>query len=389
MKSPHSRTDFFVVLATLLLFVALQQTTSAQAKPGDIPFGQPTEPSREIVWQEFKSEAGGFTVKLPSAPVAREVPFKKGLLTLKLNVNTVRVGSAYYFEVDYVDFPAGYNNPDLSLEGGISGLIHDDLARGATLIKKENVTRGTCEGREAALSLPGRGGGKTGFMQGRIFNSGQRYFFIVFTASEDNKAARDTLQTFMESFVVADGCRAAFAPTVEPSTHTTLGFVEGTLDAATGWRRIESAELGFEVLMPGSAEHETEQGQVEPFPLMHHTYAREDDTAIYTAEVIGDYPPNFHSTANSYDALVDVMTYVIKKKLEPLGIVFNAERNLKLGTFPGRELTISNEKFEMRGRVQIYVTSKRAYIFTAMQRGKSAPAADIERFFSSVHVSTK
>jgi hypothetical protein len=401
MKSPHSRTDFFAALVLLVVFqtAALGQLKTGDPvvapptptrTPTDIPFGiQRSVETGPIQWREFKSEAGGFSVKLPGEPRLGQVPFNMGPISFKLYTHAVGFGDLFQFEVDYADFPAGYNNPDLSLEGGINGLTREPLQQGATLLSKGAITRGTCEGREATLALPRRANGKQGFRQGRIFNSGQRYFFLVFTAMEDGAATRETAQAFMDSFVVADGCRAAIAPTVEPPARKTVTFVEGTPDAATGWRKIEDAELGFQILMPGAAEHESELAQVEPIPLTHHTFSHEDDTSIYTAEVIGDYPPNFHSTPNSYDALADVTLYAVRKRLEPVGFVLATPRNLRLGPYPGRDISMSNEKIEAQGRMQIYVTPKRVYVFIAFVRGKNGTVANIERFFSSIRVSPK
>src|SRR5947209_184708 len=120
MKSPHPRTHFFAALVMLLAFwsVASAQTTNSAPAP------RQSAPQQPVEWREFRSEAGGFTVKFPAVPRVEQVSFNKGPITLVRHTHTASVGGQIQFEVDYVDMPAGFNDPDLSLEGGISGLTH-------------------------------------------------------------------------------------------------------------------------------------------------------------------------------------------------------------------------------------------------------------------------
>src|SRR5437764_1382787 len=392
MKSPHTRTDFFAALVLLLAFcsAASGQTTNSgpPPAPGHVVINVPQQ---TVEWREFKSEAGGFSVKFPGVPRVEHVSFNKGPMELVRHTHTASVGDAVQLEVDYVDMPAGFNDPELSLEGGISGLTHALEVRGARVLTKETVVRGSCEGRDTTLALPHPPRGD-GFAEGRIFSSGQRYYFLMLVGEEDGPQLRETARTFMESFAVTDGCTAQPAPTPAPSSPTVVSVVEGTHDAATGWRKIENAELGFGVLMPAAARHESEQVQVEPFPITHHTYINEDDAGVYAAEVCGEYPPNFHNTPGSYETMLDVTLYAMKRNFEPSGFTITPLRDLKTGTFPGREFTVTNEKLGAQGRTQIYVTTKYVYVFTAFARGQSAaPSAAnaLERFFSSVRITPR
>src|SRR2546421_2617479 len=284
--------------------------------------------------------------------------------------------------------PAGFNDPALSIEGGISGLTHAMEGRGARVLTKETVVRGRCGGRDATLSLPTPATRRDGFAEGRIFSSGQRYYNLIFVGEEDSPAVREMARTFMESFAVTDGCTSAVAPVTAPSSPTVVSIIEGARDPATGWRKIDNDQLGFGVLMPGAARHESEQTQVEPFPVTHHIYINEEDASVYAAEVLGEYPPNFYNTPGSYQAMIDVMLFAMKRNFEPLGFAITPLRDLKAGTFPGREFNVTNEKLGAQGRMQIYVTTKYIYVFTAFARGQAAASAatGLERFFSSVRI---
>ncbi|HEX8337613.1 MAG TPA: hypothetical protein VF621_12840 [Pyrinomonadaceae bacterium] len=371
MRSTYTRTLLFTLIA---LCAAARGADGRQA-------------AGALDWRVFNSEAGGFSVRFPGAPQVSRLPMFKGPLTLTRHVHQLTAGG-YEFELDYVDMPAGYNEPELALEGGIIGITRSFEGEGGRALSRGKVVRGTCEGLEATFALAPRAG-QAGYALARVFNSGQRYYFLVFISRGGGDAARAAAGTFADSLDIKDGCKAPLIPTAAPTTPPVRSVVEGTRDPATGWRRIESPEHGFSLLMPGPAQRESAQSQVQPFTLFHHEYVYESDEAIYAAEVVGDYPVGFYSSPASYENLLDVTLAAIKRNLAELELAFGEPRKLNVGSYPGREYTLANEKAGMRGRIQTYSTPRRAYIFVALTRGPTQRDKDVERFFSSVRVSPK
>lgn len=371
MRNLYART---FILTLLALCAAARGASGRQAAP-------------RLNWQEFKSEAGGFSVKFPAAPRVSEAPMIKGPLNLTRHVHAASVGG-YEFEVDYLDMPAGYDEPELTLEGGISGFITFAERNGGHRLTKGTVVRGTCEGLEAtAIIQPAPG--RNGFGHTRTFNSGQRYYFILFSTMADGEAARAVARTFMDSLDIKDGCKAPLIPTAAPTTPPIRDTFEGTRDPATGWRKIDSTEHGFSVLMPGPAQRTSTQVQTQPFPLFHHEFSQEADDVIYTAEMLGDYPLGFYSNTTSYESLLDVTLVAIKRNLAALEFDYAAPRKLKVGVYPGREYTLTNKQTGASGRIQMYATPRRSYIFIAISNSATPHDREIERFFSSVRVSPK
>lgn len=375
MTSRLTRTLYLVTIT--LLLTGWSAELRAQSKTADLP-----------EWIEFKSDAGGFSVKLPGTPKANQSSFEKGPITFTRYSQMLEVAHLH-FEVDYMDTPSGYGDPDLSLEGGISGLIRSMTTRGATLLTKETIVRGTCEGREASLRLRDAGSSTPGYGAGRIFNSGQRYYFMVFVSREDTPAARETGRLFFESFDIKGGCTRMIAPVEEPAKAATSEDFHGAVDPVTGWLRVEDESLGISVLMPGPVRHDTDRAQVKPFPLTHHTFINSRDGNVYSAEVFGEYPPGFHSGETSYLTVVDLTLYGLKKNLESLGFVFTPLRDLRVGRYPGREFELASEKLGSRGRAQIYVTPKHVYVFIAFAHDQGVTLKLIDRFFGSIRVSPK
>jgi hypothetical protein len=319
----------------------------------------------------------------------KPVSFQKGPLTFVRHVHEVSVPGLYTFELDYMDLPAGYSDPDLSTEGGITAMTRSMVADGGRVLTNGQVRQGTCEGRAVTVALPNRTTKREGFAHARVFTSGQRYYFLIFVGETDGETARGVGQTFMDSFSVRGGCSKAIAPTAAPVAEPTRSTVEGTPDRATGWRRIENAAQGFSVLMPGAAQHTSTQAQVQPFVLFHHEYLHESPETFYSAEVVGDYPAGFYDSAESFENLLDATFFVIKRNLGPLEFNYAAPRKLRVGAYPGREYDIESARVGASGRIQLYATPKRAYIFIYISRAKKSPDAERERFFSSVRVSAK
>jgi hypothetical protein len=341
-----------------------------------------------LVWQDFKSDVGGFSAKFPGTPVIGQTAFTKGPLTVTRYTHSVNLSPGLSFEIDYMDTSA--EDADFSLEGGISGMIRSLTAGGATVLTRETVVRGSCEGRDATLLLNKPGAGKSGFSQGRIFNSGSRFFFMVFVATVDSAETREIARTFVESFNIPGGCNSLTAPVeAPPATKPTVETVEGSADEATGWRSIDSKDLGFRVLMPGPIRHQTDQAQLKPFPLTHHTYINSGDRNVYSAEVFSEYPPGFHDSEASYQTAIDVTLYALQKNLASDGFVLAPLRDLKVGRFPGREFQLTSEKADLHGRVQIYATPKRLYIFIAFARDQGVAVKLLNRFFQSIMISAR
>jgi hypothetical protein len=369
------RTLWFVAITVTL---ASWSGARAQSKPEDLP-----------EWREFTSEAGGFSVKFPGTPVVGRSPVEKGPVSLTRFTHSLEIGKGLSFEADYMDTPPGYGDSDLSLEGGISGLIRSMTAGGATLLTKETIVRGTCEGREATLLLHYPGSSRTGYGHGRIFNSGQRYYFMVFVSNDDTPAAREMARTFFESFTIKGGCTKMIAPVEAPAGTNISEDFRGAVDTATGWLKVDDESLGISVLMPGAIRHEVDQTQVKPFPLKHHTFINTKDGNVYSAEVIGEYPTGFHTGQTSYLTVMDLTVYALKKNLEPIGFVFTPLRDLRVGQYPGREFAIVSDKLGSGGRAQVYVTPKHVYVFIAFAHDQGVTLKLLDRFFGSIRVLPK
>jgi hypothetical protein len=350
-------------------------TVSAQQPPAPAPTSSPMQ------WREFESKDGAFSVQLPGVAKIGNVPFTKGPVTFMRYTHQVLV-DGYFMEVDYWDLPTDGSDSDLSAEGAISGMIRALEAKGGRLVTRQNIAASSCQGREAVMAIPGPAGQKEGVAIGRVFSSRYRFYTLVFISPGDDQKSRLVSETFLNSFRLKVGCTSGVAP-VTATVAPTKTIISGTTDPS-GWRRIESSQQGFSVLMPGEAQLEVEAAQTKPFLITHYTYGLSRADSLFSVEVLGEYPTNFHPGPESLKTLLDVTVYAMKRNLEPAGFVVVPLRDLKLGQTSGQEFGLAFEKTKGKGRAQVFVTAKRVYIAIAIENGSNATLSNVDRFFSSL-----
>jgi hypothetical protein len=366
----------------LLVTLAWAGSAVAQDPPRPVPFPKTVA----LDWRDFKAEEGGFSVKFPGAPQFATPEVKVGPLTITRHTYSVLAGE-HFFELDYADMPAG-SDPDGALNGGVSNMINSAIGRGSTLLSNEPVTRGNCTGREVMLSILNPGTSKRGLVDSLVFMSGLRMYTLVYSSETDSKPNRDIARVFLDSFTVTGGCTTMIAPTDAPRPNKSEETVEGNPDPGTGWRIIESNDLGFRVLMPGTVRHVTQKQASVQLQLDHHTFIYSKEGAVYSAEVVGDYPAGWHTTPASYQTSIDITLYSTQKNMAAVGFEITPVRDLKLGTYPGREFSLINASRGSHGRLQIYVTAKRVYVFMAFTRSDNS-LTQISQYFSSIRISPK
>jgi hypothetical protein len=368
----YTKSSWFI----LTLVVALCPITTAS---------QTTAP-KPLDWHDFNAGDGGFSVKLPGTPKMDTPQFTIGSMTLTRHAYSVLAGN-HSFEIDYMDLPAG-SDPDGALEGGISNMINSAVARGASVLSQEAVSHGNCAAREVTLSTAEPGTSKRGFSDMLIIASGLRVFTVLYLSSADTKTTRDAGRTFIDSFTVTGGCTSMIAPVDAPRADKTEESLEGNPDPATGWRNIESGDLGVRMLMAGTVRHVIEKTRSAGVDLTHHTFLYSKEGSVYSGEVIGDYPPGWHTTPSSYQTTIDITLYSLRKNLGAIGFEITPVRDLRLGTNPGREFSLIDEARRLHGRMQIYVTLKRVYVFMAFTQSDNS-LTQISQYFSSIRISPK
>jgi WD40 repeat protein len=145
------------------------------------------------------------------------------------------------------------------------------------------------------------------------------------------------------------------------------------------WKEFTSAEGRFRVLMPGEP---VKQDQVAPTPagpITVHMFMDENKAANYSFTVgYNDIPP-FAPRGNDDTMLDGVRTGALASFP---GARLVGEQRIKLGSHPGRDLTIDLAAKGMV-RQRIYLVGNRLYQLLVARSGSWPSAAAIDKFFDS------
>jgi len=286
------------------------------------------------------------------------------------------------FLVDVFDIPeAGGGSEDFA-EMTITGMARSVESLGGRVTSRSTIKNGDCEGGEIIAQGPSRI-----FTQGRVFQSGQRCFMILYVSDSVSQEFQATAQYFLESLEISDGCRGGLKPVEASPSKVTTSLIDGEIDPATGWRRISSLQDGLSFSMPNQVSLAERQLQVKPIALTSRKYESTDEARRYTAIVIGEYPEGILTSVKGQEAALDHYFIDLRREVEGEAGVVTFVRNLSIGRYPGREYRFSTGG--KSGKVQVFATSKRFYRFVFLDGSDQTSSAMAERFFDSVRIQTR
>jgi hypothetical protein len=341
-------------------------------------FGQSPTPSSEEY--ELKSSEGNFSIKFPSKPNNSTSNLKIANTELQLHSYDVNE-QGKSFGVIYVDFPASFpaQNKDSFFDGAISNLERQIASNGGKITSQDAINFKGCKGREIKGSSS-----NIALLQGRIFSSGQRFYLLLCLFYSKSPNMEESVDKFFNSFEIVGGCLAGVAAIEVPSEPILESSIEGVDDPQTNWKKLSIEKDSFSVLMPGTTRLREEKIQINPFPL----YAKSYESSIKDKDieckvlVTGDYPEDLYSDDSRRQVALDVAYNSFKRILEKEESKIEFVRNLKIEKFPGREYVYSLRN--RNGKLQIFVTTKKVYVFIAISDSNNNP--DFDKFFKSIRL---
>lgn len=345
-----------------------------------VTFGQDPSPSSE--GYELKSSEGSFSIKFPSKPNNSTSNLKIANTELQLHSYDVNE-QGKSFGVIYVDFPASFpaENKDVFFDGAISNLERQIASSGGKITAQDAINYKGCKGRE----IKGVSS-NIALLQGRIFSSGQRFYLLLCLFYSKSPNMEESADKFFNSFEIIGGCLAGVAAVEVPSEPILESTIEGVDDPETKWKKLSTKKDSFSVLMPSATRLREEKIQINPFPLYVKSYEssiKDKDIDIECKVLVtGDYPEDLYSDDSRRQVALDVAYNSLKRILEKEESKIEFVRNLKIEKFPGREYVYSLKN--RNGRLQIFVTTKKVYVFIAISDSNNNP--DFDKFFKSIRL---
>lgn len=343
--------------------------------------GTATDLAKFESWTTFTSPEGDFTIRFPGKTETSQTPYNQNFSYVLRNSVVADVGPERRISIDYVDFKGQLRLLEDFQDRGLSNVSDTLIRQGATLVSKGDITHNNCPGKEAVLRAVNPTTKVSSLVKLRTFSSGTVVYFLFYGGGADDAREQTIANNFLSSFTVIGGCQRAVASAGGPSGLVT---VEGTLDPATQWQRINSP-YGVSFLLPGPGKLQVEE--LPPSPtLKFYRYAYPGRGHLFAVEIYDGFKPELRSNpAQMNDALERV---VAGTKLDYEGdrYRFGECRTVHLGTLTGRECDLTVPGSEFNGRIQFFVTRSRSFVLIGGRGTASADVEPLNRFFSSVRI---
>jgi len=173
----------------------LQSTASPEAKPEVKPvLGEPA------MWQDYKSDAGKFSVQVPSKPQEQSQDQTTNVGTIKLNMLISETNDSGYF-IGYADFPSKIANP-VDIQKGLSDSVKGSVSNINGEIKSEKeylLGNVPCRDFEAS----GKVQSTDVLMKGRFCLADNRLYQLFALGSQANLSKTD-VDRFIDSFKISN-----------------------------------------------------------------------------------------------------------------------------------------------------------------------------------------
>lgn len=373
------------ILLTLLLSLTIGTTVATAQTPPVTVQGPTAKVDRFETWRTFTSAESGFSVSLPGSPSVTSEALGSGPTAMAQTMYMVPTFDGRVFIIGAIESKEAFI-PQIYQDGAIDGLVGAAESAGGKLNSRKEIVVGKCRGQELFLSEAKEGIAAPALGRVRVFASGNKLFLVYYTGLADTAAERAIAENFLASFSVTGGC----VDTRPPGSKTSR--INGTVDAATGWQRIDTLR-GISFLFPSAPELIEERTPSPAGKLDHYTYGVSDQMRIYSVEIFDGFQALGKTPAASGFTYESILMG-IKQSLAGLDLNLGAGQTLPNGPVPGREYQVSGADGKGIGRAQIYISPTRVFVVLGLE-GTVVPGAAasdkllLNRMFDSVRIDPK
>ena len=153
-------------------------------------------------WQEYRSQAGRYSVLMPGKPKEQTQSVNSAVGTLDMHIASYEDRSGAYL-IMYTDYPADLVNldrADAMLDGGARGAVENV---NGNLIQQQDFPLGNIPGREIEFNAPAQGAQPATRVKVRYFLVNNRMYQVMVVAQQSQGLPVDT-QKYLDSFKLID-----------------------------------------------------------------------------------------------------------------------------------------------------------------------------------------
>src|SRR5262249_35281004 len=242
-----------IIYLSAIIFVSAIAVLAQAPPPKPAPSGTiPGVPPTMVVasWQEFKHEAGNFSVMMPNKPLEMSQTVESEIGKVPIHTFTTQEGTLSYLAM-YAEYPIALDTPGIaktSLDNSRDLMLS---ARNGKLISETEISFGKYAGREMKAKVDG------GVIRSRTYIINQRmYILLVSAAGDDGPKQLDSkkVDDFFGSFKFLKDPQPTEvgAPSMSQlkSEIDNIDLPPDFVARPVSWREVPSPEFGFTVWMP-------------------------------------------------------------------------------------------------------------------------------------------
>ena len=338
------------------------------------------EPPKFENWIDYLPGDDSFSIKFPQRPTVAKIQNSNSPDTPSTQL-LAGDGLGRGFELVYADLKGRLESSVFAKAGAVSAVVNVSKKHGGELLDRQSVTRGNCAGEQASLHEPHPATGKVRLLKFRVFTSQQFVFVVSFYVNSVGPDEAVIADRFLDSFALKGGCVETLA--LGPELSNKRSIVGGTLDKATGWRKID-AKYGISFLVPGKAELESARQRSGSSIYDSDTYTFTGAEHVFVLVITGDDGTKAQPKIKDQEAVLDGAEALLKNLLAAEELAVRDCHAVKLGEVGGRECNLAASDGEMAGKSRLFVIANRLLFATVMNVVPDADPKAIERFFSSI-----
>jgi hypothetical protein len=358
----------------ILAAAGLAQTPPPPA-PGGIPGGIPIE-----AWQEFKHEAGNFTVMMPGKPTESSQTVESEIGKVPIYSFTAQGGTLTYLAM-YAEYPISLDTPEAAkttLDNSRDLMLS---RRNGKLISEKDISFGKYLGRELSAKIDG------GALRSRTYIVNQRMYLLMVMALGDGQSKQlesKKVDDFLGSFKFLREPRPVegAAPSMSrlDSEIDKLDIPPDFYTRPISWREVASPEFGFTVWMPSEPFHKIVPLDPNERRLDINLWMARGEDSIYQALVqpMLAAPSSEEHRKILFRTLLDGIVSDGDMKLE-------SEKPISFEGHPGREYKLRGSMGLGTGRA--YIVDSNIYFLLVLPIEKPAKSrktsAEAARFLDS------
>jgi hypothetical protein len=371
-----------VFFSSIMIVSAIAALAQAQppkpSPPGTIPNNLQATPVES--WQEFKHEAGNFSVMMPGKPVEVSQMIESDVGKVPIRVFTAPEGKLIYLAM-YAEYPIAIDTPGMiktSLNNARDLLL---IKSNGKLINETDISLGKYTGRELKAK------GKEGAIRSRIYIVNQRMYMLAASAEGAEEAKQlDTkkIDDFFGSFKFLKEPQPIEAGAASMSRFESevgnLGLPLELASRPVSWREVPSPEFGFTVWMPSEPSRKKIPLNPNDQRLDISLWMAMSESSLYQVIV-----QPMLAAPNSDDHRNILFRSLLEGLLGGGKLQLEGEKPISFEGYPGREYKLRTPIGLGTGRA--YIVGNVMYLMLAFLAKKpfenKDDSAEVARFFDS------